>query len=165
MSIVRIKSRRLVGRYGIREEDLPDLHQKWIATLLRTPDYQDATNPFYSTHIGRLVDQLVVDEVRFRKAAKRSCAAQTCPIDAETEDTLDADEYFDASVDVRHQVTVGLDVEAFLQTLAPDLRTLAQGLKEHRMEHLPALLGISRRTAFRRLTELREAAQRYFQRP
>jgi 1,2-phenylacetyl-CoA epoxidase catalytic subunit len=56
VSIVQIKSRHLVGRYGIVEEDLADLRQQWIAAIIRTADYQKRDVPCFSTYVGRLVD-------------------------------------------------------------------------------------------------------------
>ncbi len=161
-----------MGRYGIVEEDLADLRQQWIAAIIRTADYQKRDVPCFSTYVGRLVDQLIANEIRFRKAAKRDYSRVAFSLDEAMEDgdggsdaEFSADSYFGlvSDSDPLEESATNLDVDAFLSSLPDDLRALAEGLKHNQMEHVHEILGISRRTAFRRLNSLREAAARFFE--
>lgn len=175
VSIVRIKCNQLIGRYGIRAEDLEDFRQEWIAAAIRTPEYQNRQHPKFSTFIGRIIDRLIISEIRRRKAEQRDYRAIAYSLDDYLDksdedearhETISEEDYFERTgasfLEHRDAVTIRQDVEAFIRSLPEDLRELALHLKHHRMQEVSKVAGISRATAFRRLQILRQAADTFF---
>jgi len=175
VSIVRIKSKHLLGRFGIRAEDLEDFRQEWIAKAIHSEEYENRNDPQFTTYIGRVVDRLIIQEVRRRKAEKRDYRALVYSMDDYLEangeestwhDVVSERDYIEATgnrfTEHRDAVERRQDIEAFIHNLPADLQELALQLKSHPMEHIPEVSGISRATAFRRLQKLREAASRFF---
>lgn len=175
VSIVRIKCNHLIGRYGIRAEDLEDFRQQWIAAAVRTPEYANREHPQFTTYIGRIIDRLIISEIRRRKAEQRDYRAIAYSLDDYLDEsdegdprheTISEEDYFERTgasfVEHRDEVTIRQDVEAFIGSLPEDLRELALHLKHHPMQEISKVAGISRATAFRRLQILRQAAAQFF---
>ncbi|MBC2595650.1 sigma-70 family RNA polymerase sigma factor [Ruficoccus amylovorans] len=175
VSSVRSKSQRLIGRYGIRPEDLDDLHQEWIVRVIQTPEYANRDHPRFTTYIGRIIDRLLIAEIRRRESEKRSYALEAYSLDdyldqSEAEQTRQElvceEDYLSAFgnrfTDLRETVANRQDVAAFLAELPSDLRSLALFLRDNPIEHYSHVVGISRATAFRRLQKLRQAACAFF---
>lgn len=175
VSIVRIKCKHLIGRYGIRAEDLEDFHQDWISKAIRTPEYHNREHPQFTTYIGRVIDRLIISEIRRRKAAQRDYRMIAYSLDDYREGsdegkskngTISDEDYLNCTGTsfVEHRDTVALrhDVEAFLETLPQEIREVAIHMMHHPMIQITATIGISRATAYRRMEILRKAAQEFF---
>ncbi len=175
VSIVRIKCNRLVGRYGIRTDDLEEFRQEWISAAIQAPEYQDRKHPQFTTFIGRIIDRLIIAEIRRRKAEKRHYKAIAFSLDeyinqseedSTWHDAISEEDYLQATggsfTDHRTAAATRQDLEGFVQSLPEELKELARHLRHYPMERIPELTGISRATAFRRLQKLREAATEYF---
>jgi hypothetical protein len=174
VAIVRNRSRRLIGRYGIRPADLPDLHQDWISQIVRKDEYGQSAHPDFSRRIAHLVNLLAVDEIRRRSAAIRHYGKEVVSLDAylggDTStigETVSEEDYLDLTggnyqcpID---RLTARQDMGEFIRQLPPELRRLAELVQRHPLERVPALTGISRATVFRRMQALRRMAQRFFQ--
>jgi hypothetical protein len=145
VAIVRTRSNKLIGFYGVQVQDLPDLHQEWIAQIVRKPEYAETDHPDFERRIAHLVKLLAADELRRRKARKRNSGKLVLSLDYEApgqdksstwgeriteEDYLDMTDWGE-SREVEDQVEIAQDAEAFMDQLGPDLRQIAEILKHH----------------------------------
>lgn len=176
VSIVRNRSKKLIRHYGIRPEDLPDLHQEWITRIIEKPEYSDPDHPDFERRIAQLVNILAIDEIRRRKAKKRNQGRLVLSLDYEEiyqderstlGETISEEDYLDLTDGgfyraIEDRFAISEDAQAFIDQLGPDLRQVAEILKHHRVDHLADQAGLSRATAYRRLQALREAAERFF---
>lgn len=177
ISIIRNRSKKLIGHYGIRPDDLPDLQQEWIVQIIGKPEYTEPHHPDFERRIAQLVNLLAIDEIRRRKAIKRNQGRLVLSLDYEESnadqrstlgETISEEDYLDLTDGNSHrtiadQAETSEDTQAFINQLGPDLRQIAEALKHHRVDHLAEQTGLSRATAYRRLQSLREAAKSFFQ--
>lgn len=177
VSIIRNRSQKLIGHYGIRPDDLPDLHQEWIVQIIGKPEYAEPHHPDFERRIAQLVNLLAIDEIRRRKAIKRNQGRLILSLDYEESnadqrstlgETISEEDYLvltdgNSHRTIADQVEASEDTQAFINQLGPDLRQIAEVLKHHQIDHLADQTGLSRATAYRRLQSLREAAKSFFQ--
>jgi len=82
LTLIRIKSRKLIGKAGFIPDDLEDIRQEIILDLLqRLPNYDPAKSSRH-TFINDLIDNRITDMVREKIALKRDYQAEPQSLDA-----------------------------------------------------------------------------------
>jgi RNA polymerase sigma factor (sigma-70 family) len=150
--MIAAKARRLVGQYGLRPQDRPDIEQDLAVRIADRLRLYDPTRGTLETFVAMVIEQAAGNLVRERRAGKRTPPARSA---VPTEDVPDpiGDE------DIRHFDLVR-DVAAVLAELPADQIGLAQALMEASVSEVSRRLGIRRTTLHGRLKGLRAAFER-----
>lgn len=152
--MIAAKARRLVGQYGLRPQDRPDIEQELAA---RVTDRLAAFRPdrgTLETFVAMVIEQAAANLRRERRAGKRTPPRGTPP-PAPAEDVPDPRAKDDARRrDLAH------DVAAILERLPPELRAVADALMDTTMSELSRRSGIPRTTLYGRQNDLRAAFDR-----
>ena len=170
MTLIGYKARQLVGKAGYTQDDIPDIEQDLIKSLLACQSQYDPARATVATFCARVVGCGIVDLLRRRNAEIRDHGREACSLNEmiETEDgsrerieTVSQDE-----IDLRsgryarpaeERAHLQIDMDSVLDGLTPELRLVAEMLQTKSVSQVARELGIPRRT-FREkhLTQLRE---------
>jgi len=158
--LIEVKARQLVGQAGFTESDRKDLEQELTLHLLEhLPEY-DPRRSSRHTFIARLVEHKMASLLRYRLAGKRDPARVERSLDepvtdaagaqVDTASTMPGPEgepgtVQDAAIDL---------ADAVLQ-LPPHLRALCERIPEATMQEIADELGVTRRTVYRWIDEIR----------
>ncbi len=84
LTLIKIKSAKLIGKVGFLPDELEDIRQEIILDLLeRLPNYDPAKSARH-TFINDIVDNRIADMIEERKAAKRDYHFAPTSLDAAT---------------------------------------------------------------------------------
>ncbi|MDD5699461.1 MAG: sigma factor [Victivallaceae bacterium] len=156
--IAKSAARRVIGKYGLIESDLPDLEQELVTAGLKVIERFDPEKSRENTFIARVVESKIIDLINQRQAECRDWRKcrdslnQTVTLPdigvIEKIEMLECEQNCDP--------LLILDVTLILERLPPDLLELCQVLKY--CDRNEALEGypVSRSTFFRRLQALRD---------
>ncbi len=170
MTLVQCKARQLVGKAGYTQDDIADIEQDLIKSLLACMPQFDPAKAKLNTFVDRVVGSKIVDLLRRRNAEIRNHGREAFSLneEIETEDgtveiieTVSQDE-----IDLRtgrcnrpeaERAHLQIDLNAFVAGLSPELRQVADMLRTASVAEVARELGIPRRT-FREkhLAQLRE---------
>jgi len=170
MTLVQCKARQLVGKAGYTQDDLVDIEQDLIKSLLACMPQFDSAKATLNTFADRVVGSRIVDLLRRRNAEIRNRGREAFSLneEIETEDgsveiieTVSQDE-----IDLRtgrynrpeaERAHLQIDLNAVVAGLSPELRQVADMLRTQSVAEVARELGIPRRT-FREkhLAQLRE---------
>lgn len=169
--IVRSTSQRLIGKYGLREDDRDDIEQILIVAVLRNlPLYDESRGP-REAFISRIVRNRTRNIIAGQKATCRDYRSRvgslqdpipSCHDGDEIEwgETFDAGEYLRLTRGQRgeaEQIDLRIDLGQVLSELPPDLKALCtsliQGLND---TEAARQLGISRTTFYERRKRLKQ---------
>ena len=170
MTLVQCKARQLVGKAGYTQDDLVDIEQDLIKSLLACMPQFDSAKATLNTFADRVVGSRIVDLLRRRNAEIRNRGREAFSLneEIETEDgsveiieTVSQDE-----IDLRtgrynrpaaERAHLQIDLNAVVAGLSPELRQVADMLRTASVAEVARELGIPRRT-FREkhLAQLRE---------
>lgn len=152
--MIAAKAKQLVGRYGLRPHDRPDLEQDLAARLAARLSDHDPTRSTPEAFAAMVIAQAVANLVRDRRAAKRAAPSRPAP-PAPPEEVPDSR----AEDDVR-RLDLAIDVAAVLDQLPADLRAVAERLMVRTVSQVARASGVARTTLYGRLDELRTAFER-----
>lgn len=165
---------RLVGKAGIRYDDLPDLRQEiWTDLLERLPDYRPDRGHIRA-FIVRVIKNKVASILKARAAAKRGDGRPCLSLDWEFEDeggavtnlheTLSLDDYLRRTRGtVRSEEERGdlaLDVRTMVNKLLPRERVTCLLLIDRDVTDVSELMGLSRSTLRDSIKRLRRIADK-----
>ena len=170
LELVHHKAWQLVGKAGYTQDDLVDIEQDLIKSLLACMPQFDPAKAKLNTFVDRVVGSKIVDLLRRRNAEIRNRGREAFSLneEIETEDgsveiieTVSQDE-----IDLRtgrynrpaaERAHLQIDLNAVVAGLSPDLRQVADMLRTQSVAEVARDLGIPRRT-FREkhLAQLRE---------
>ena len=175
---VRIAARGLVGRYGIREQDLEDVQQDIIVNLLpRLPAFNRAKGT-WTTHVKNAVEKATASVIRHR------CAQRRIPPKKVQEPVESADpafpkqqheqesEYgkmvalpvdlFDHRADgAQHEADQRMDLETAIQHLTPVQQQVCAALKRLSVGEAATELGLERWQVYQAIEQIRVVFARF----
>ncbi len=158
--LIRIKAHQLVTRGGFTESDRHDIEQELTLYLVEHLPEHDPDRSSRRTFIVRLVENRVADLVRHRTAEMRDPRHVERSLDERVEDG-EGGETDMVSTMAGNERTPGelrdaaIDLAEVLPELPPRLRTLCRRLPDATMQEIADELGVSRRTVYRWLEEVR----------
>lgn len=142
--LVRRKARRLIGRAGLTHSDFDDLVQDLYLRLLFNLDLYDPGRASPATFVAMVVDRAFSKIIRHRRAAMRDhrrVAAWETTTPAE-----DGRAREPAATEDADGVGRAMDLSEALDALPPDLRSLAEQLKQNTLIEIARATGIPRTT-------------------
>lgn len=168
---IRIKARQLIGNYGFTHDDLPDIKQElWLDLIQRRSSY-NAERGQLSTFICLVVEHKISTIIRYRTQEKRDWRCEAYSLDETVKDADGANvprgqALSQEDIDLRtgriarpelEHLDLQLDLSIPLSALLPDLKKLAELLKEKPIAVVARELGISRSTLYEKgIAPLRE---------
>jgi RNA polymerase sigma-70 factor (ECF subfamily) len=145
--LIRIKARQLVGRYGYTKSDREDIEQELTLDLHVRLGGFDAAKGRPATFIRMVVDRRVASMVRERKAQSRDYRRTVQSLDELREDDEGTNGQFtEPAFDDRRQRDLEIDVSDALTSLAEELRSVAEDLREKRVSEIARECGCGRET-------------------
>ncbi|MDD5698776.1 MAG: sigma factor, partial [Victivallaceae bacterium] len=154
--IAKSAARRMIGKYGLTESDLPDLEQELVCTGLKMMARFDPGKSKENTFIARVVESKVLDLINQRQAECRdwrkcrdSLNRTVTLLDVgviEKIETLECEQNSDP--------LLILDVTLILERLPPDLREICEIMKYYGGNGL--LNDMPQTMFFRKLQRLRD---------
>jgi RNA polymerase sigma-70 factor, ECF subfamily len=150
--MIAAKARRLVGQYGLRSQDRPDIEQDLAARFAARLEDYDPTRGTLVAFAAMVIGQAAANLLRERRAGKRTPPRRS-PVAAD--DALDPT----AGPTARRR-DLELDVAAVLARLPAEARDLARALMAASVSEVSRETGIPRTTLYGRLDELRSAFDR-----
>jgi len=168
--LIQCKSRQLVGQTGLSDSDLDDLKQEMWADLLRRFSWFESDRAKAKTFIARVVSHRVSAILRHRSGMGRDYRRNGGSLSDATEDadgriveraqTIPEDAHdLRTGAETRsdlEQMELISDIETVMASMPVPLRELCLLLKTESMSAAARKLGISRRAARARLTEIRK---------
>ncbi len=128
-TLIRIKARQLIGRYGFSVSDREDIQQELTLDLLtRIRDF-DPRKGRPATYIRMVVDRRVATLIRERTSRARDYRRARHSLE-DLRDGRDTGEPAEPAVDVTAQRDLAIDLTDALGVLSDDLRAIAAGLRE-----------------------------------
>ena len=89
LKLIHHKALQLVGKAGYTQNDLADIRQDLIATLLKRLPKFDPAKATYNTFVARVVERKICNLLRDRQAEMRDHRREECSLN----DQVDAGEY------------------------------------------------------------------------
>jgi RNA polymerase sigma-70 factor (ECF subfamily) len=171
--LIRRKSRQLIGRTGLRPQDLADVRQELTLRLLPRLPASKAGDPGHEAKVTAAVRQCMANLLRDRKALKRGggkVGSLDVPVDdgdGATIALVDAvgKRHRDARLGVRPRTEedsgrLAVDVRTVLAALPDDLRAAAECLMTRSVTEAARELGLPRTTLYEAIRLLRMHMER-----
>lgn len=166
--IIRRRARSLVGQYGFTSSDVADIEHDLALDLLRRAVHFDSNEGTEIQFVMTVVKHGVATLVKQRRAIKRGADVLIVSFDEELDkdrgngvtrhDIIDADSYLGITrgpdTPAARRRDVRLDLERALSTLPPDLRQLAEYLREMTPSEVARATGVPRTTINDRIKKL-----------
>jgi RNA polymerase sigma-70 factor (ECF subfamily) len=167
--LIKFKARQLVGKAGYTESDRPDLEQEMMLDLLRRLPKYDPARAMRTTFIATVVEHCVARLIESRRAEMRDHRREAGSLDERIEgkhgtsvavgQTIDQESYWRRRHGlVRSQADrtdLGVDLEAALAELPPELREVCEELAVWRIFEVAKRTGISRPAVYDAIKKLR----------
>ena len=148
------KANELAGRDGFAADEADDIRQELKLHLLRRWARFDATKGKVTTFIQNVVDAKLCDMLRSQQRQQRDYQLTEPLSEAAEHGQLDGTRG-QPDVSDHEQMELRLDCEEVLARLPPDLRRIAELLKEMSLSDAARELGIPKTTLWNRLAALR----------
>ncbi len=156
---IRIKARRLIGKYGFTPDDYQDLMQEMTLDLLvRLPKF-DPTRAGLDTFVSRIVNRKVADLIRHRRMEMRDYRREAGSLDGPDADAEDLDLLVGSQIlSTSECMDLRLDLSLAVADLSPELQRLVEVLLTHSITEAARELGVPRSTLYGRgIARLRKA--------
>jgi len=170
-SLIRFKSRQMVGRAGFNESDLEDIEQELTVYLLDNLPRHDAAKSSENTFVSMLLDGKVAKMLRRRSQGQRDHRREEFSLNDRVVDDLGdevqrvniitADEacmrWGTTNCTREDEVDRSTDVVRAVNELPDDLRHIAELLKVERPAEVARRLKMPRTTLNRAIERIRKA--------
>lgn len=150
-TLIRVKARQLVGRYGFARSDREDIEQDLILHLLQKLRHFDPKRGSENTFVSRITNRKIASIIRQRTAAKRDFRRLTLIEDATERDRDDA-----WSVGPESTQDLEIDMTDAIRRLDSDSRRLCGLLRTGSITEAARRMGITRDAARGRIANLRK---------
>lgn len=170
---IRRYAGRLIGRYGYRLQDLPDIEGDLALYLLEQLPRYDPNRGSRATFINHLIEHRISDLVSARQRACRNLGEHLLSLaealeddpqatleDIATDDAVQRQRGFRTADDIS-ACDDRIDLERALAALSPELRSLCLALMQHSISEIARSTGIPRGTLYLRRDRIRACFQRY----
>lgn len=154
------EARRLIGRFGLTEQDLEDISQDLILRVLKEVRRHNPARASCDTLIDRVVSHCATDLVRYHGAELRNRQGRTRSLDAAiAADPVGAARFADPASDLAvRQSDARTDVATLLRGLSDADRTVAETLRTSTVTEAANLLGVTRFHIYEALQRIRAQA-------
>jgi len=168
--LIKYKAGKLVKQPGFTESDRQDLEQEMVLDLFcRLPKF-DSNQAQRNTFIARSIEHKAAKIVEARKAGIRDyrlcahslneCIEDNDGNQIEHIDTINQDEYFcntgRHSRSLKELFELSLDMREIIASMPPNYYNLCKRLQEETITEILQNLGVSRRTVYRYIKEIRK---------
>ncbi len=155
LTLIRFKSRQLVGRYGFTRSDSEDIEQDLILDLLTRLDRYDARKGRPATFIRMVIDRRVASLIRERTSGARDYRRRAASLD-ELSDAFGDSNLAEPAIDDRPQRDLEIDIAEALVSLTDGLGTIAEELRDDTLASVARAHGCSREVMRRHAKEIRQ---------
>ncbi len=153
------EARRLIGRFGLTEQDLEDITQDLILRVLKEVRRHNPARASCDTLIDRVVSHCATDLVRYHGAELRNRQGRTRSIDASTASEPNSTRFADPDSDQAvRQSDARTDVATLLSSLSDADRTIAEALRTATVTETANRLGVTRFHVYEALQRIRTRA-------
>lgn len=128
-TLIRVKARQLIGKYGFTKSDREDIQQDLTLDLLMRLARFDPRKGKPATFVRLVVDRRVASLIRERKSLARDYRRTRHSLD-ELSDEIGNGNLTEPAVDDRLQRDLAIDVAEALGELADDQQSIAMGLRD-----------------------------------
>ena len=151
-TLIRCQAAAMVGRAGLHRQDFEDLVHDLVVALLDHRHHYDPARGAWTPFVGAVVNQTGGKLLRDRRVQKRDYRRRQ-----RWDEAAVADQIAQRRRRAHDLAELLLDVADLLSTLPPDLRAVADCLKQGLTIAATArMLGVRRTTLYGRLRQLRE---------
>lgn len=153
------EARRLIGRFGLTDQDLEDITQDLILRVLKELRRHDPARASCDTLIDRVVSHCATDLVRYHSAELRNRQGRTRSLDAAAADTAGPSAFADPGSDqAMRQADARADVATLLSGLSDADRVIAEALQTATVTEVAKQLGVTRFHIYEALQRIRTRA-------
>lgn len=143
-TLIRLKARQLIGRYGFKRSDREDIEQDLTLDLLTRLDRFDLGKGRPATFMRLVVDRRAASLVRERKALMRDHCRTNHSLDELSDENGDGT-FTEPTLDDRDQQDLAIDMTEALEALPGELRSIAEDLRDgHKLAEIARQRGCSR---------------------
>jgi len=174
-NLIKYKAKQLVGHYGFTLSDIEDLEQEMMLEYLRRVEKYDSNRASLKTFAARIIENIIANIVEKQNADKREYSLTACSLNDPIKDengesfeigeTVDQDTYFRrtglSQISAHERLILSIDNRAFLDTLPPNLRKIADLLKQEDIAEIVKMTGIPRTTIYELIKKLRRLASEF----
>jgi len=128
-TLIRLKARQLIGKYGFTRSDREDLEQELTLDLLMRLGHFDASKGQPATFVRLVVDRRVASLIRERKSLARDYRRARHSLD-ELSDEIGDGNLTEPAVDDQHERDLAIDMAEALDTLSDVQRSIAESLRD-----------------------------------
>ncbi|MBE7457435.1 MAG: sigma-70 family RNA polymerase sigma factor [Phycisphaerae bacterium] len=130
-TLISLKARALVGKYGFTKSDREDIEQDLTLGLLTRLSCFDPDKARSATFVRMVVDDCTASLIRKRKALVRDYRRSTSLDELqELVDQDDSENLAELSYDDREQRELAIDMAEALKQLPAELRSIAEALRD-----------------------------------
>jgi len=128
-TLIRLKARQLIGKYGFTRSDREDLEQELTLDLLIRLGRFDPSKGQPATFVRMVVDRRVASLIRERKSLSRDYRRARHSLD-ELSDEIGDGNLTEPAIDNRHHCDLAIDMVEALDTLSDDQCSIAESLRD-----------------------------------
>ncbi len=128
MTLIRLKARQLIGRYGFNRSDREDIEQELTLDLLTRLDRFDPRQGRPATFVQMVVNRHVASLIRQRRSVAHDYRRAMVSLDELSDETGD-DNGTEPAFDDRDQRDLAIDVNDAVDALPDHLRSVADDLR------------------------------------
>lgn len=155
-TLIRMKAHQLVGRYGFTKSDREDIEQELTLDLHVRLGRFDAAKGRPATFMRLVVDRRAASLIRERTSQARDYRRTTHLLDELSDDDGNNGHMAEPAIDDRHQRDLKIDVNEAVASLAEELRSVAEDLREKRVSEIGRERGCGRETIRRAVKRIGE---------
>lgn len=154
-TLIRVKARQLIGKYGFTKSDREDIQQDLTLDLLMRLERFDSRKGKPATFVRLVVDRRVASIIRERKSLARDYRRTRHSLD-ELSDEIGNGNLAEPAVDDRLQRDLAIDVAEALGELADDQQSIAEDLRDEPLADVARERGCSREAMRRSAKQIRQ---------
>ncbi|MEK6676888.1 MAG: sigma-70 family RNA polymerase sigma factor [Planctomycetota bacterium] len=154
-TLIRMKARQLVGRYGFTKSDRTDIEQELTLDLHIRLGRFDPAKGRPATFMRMVVDRRAGSMIRKRKAQVRDYRRRAHSLDELSDENGNNGHIAEPAMDYRRQHDLEIDVSDALASLADELRSVAEDLREKHVVEIARERGCGRETVRRAVRRIR----------
>ena len=132
-NISRSKARKLVGRFGFTEHDVPDIEQELLLVLVKKLPHYDPGIARETTFIMRVIESKIADIIAHRQAGCRDWRKCELSLNSPVvKSGMRVSELIETMVSENcSDLYLALDIAEFIEQLPPELAELCELLKHY----------------------------------
>ena len=163
-NISHSKARKLVGRFGFMEHDLPDIEQELLLALVKKLPHFDPGIARETTFIMRVVESKIADLINYQQAGCRDWRQRgpslNIPVGKSGIGVSDLVETIASGNNT--DIHLALDVDEFIKQLSPELAEICELLKHYTITEILEFYPMSRTAFHHKLKAIKQIFHQHF---